>query len=542
MKKKFLITLLPLILIFSIVSLYCLLPKKPVEIALIPLDSRPCNTQYAQILGTMGNLKISIPYSDLDNYLEKANKEQLWQWLAYKAEETDNIIINTTELFNGGLIESRNPDSYNTLNDDLKRLEDFCRKHPDHNIMVITILPRLLPSQFTDMWEYKWPLSHYASELDKAYIQGEKIAPPKNIPSSVLSEYLSIYENAQNLTTQLISLAKEGIFDTYLIGQDDAEEYGLTNKLVRDLEKDFGGNVHFVYGADELTLLALTKFYLAKPQETFKLNYINEELKKEFLPFEAITLENVVNNKLKFLEVETNLDSNHQEVSSNNPKDNFNTAEVNYSKANKIVINNNQIVYNDLEKRDFLLQEIARHTGYLGIMDVVYTNRGDSDLYLDLIEENLLKNIEGYAGWNTASNTIGTELAHFYFYQHLKDNYKHYTKEAKIKALESYLEFKYLRFAEDFIFQGILQSELNEILKAQGLDPFSLENHKQQTEEILQKLFIPYQQELAKQLLGEYSIGEINFIVKKIDSEIKLPWARTFEAKVNVSVDLEVTK
>lgn len=584
--NKRLFTLMLVVLIFiSALTVYLWRPEKPTKIALIPLDSRPCNTQYPELLGKMGNLIVDIPDSQLDNYLEKANKEELWQWLTYKATEMDNIIINTTELFNGSLIESRDTASYSMLSADLKRLEEFCRDNPDHEITVITILPRLLPSQFTDLWDYKNELSEYGGALDQALLEDTQLPSANHIPENILNTYLSIYDNAHILTSSLIELAKQGLIDNYIIGQDDAAEYGVSNALIRDLqenyEEEFKENVYFVYGADELTMLAMAKFYLDEfylddgegsknlgllgklkqmseiinlndlkylvnsggenRTAKFQLTYANEGLKKEYLPFEAITTEEIIQNKLSFLGSDISPGTR-----------------------------NTEFIYNDVGERDFVLKTIKEATNtnntkqtqtsnqqltknttdninrgagdakaknspdYLGIMDVSFTNRGDVGLYTDLKDNKLLKRIDGYAGWNTASNTIGTELAHFYFYHYLKDNYASFTKEAQIEALESYLAFKYVRYAEDFIYQGILQAELEDILKSKGIDSTELEGKKEVAEQILQELFQPYQKELTQQLEGEYKIGDISFTAEDIKAEISLPWERIFEAKVEV--------
>ena len=548
MKKKSIVLALLFTIIIAGFAVHYFLPEKPLEIALIPLDSRPCNTQYPQLLGKMANLDINIPSKGLDNYLKDANKEELWAWLESQSLENDNIIINTTELFNGGLIQSRDPLSYFTLYDDIERLRHFCRDHPDHNITVIMVLPRLLPSQFTDLWQYNEELSAYAIELDKALLKSQEAPKPANVPAYILDGYLNIYKNSHLISEHLIGLTKDGVINNLLIGQDDAAEYGITNAVMRDLKESsyqnseehvnekeeekkkeiLRNNVHFVYGADELTILALAKFYLKKPVD-FELSYVNEKLKEKYLPYEAITTEEIVENKLEFLNIVNAVDTNNnQDFKSNSAK------KKNADPLNKLII------YNDLEKRSSIIKSAQDDLNYLGIMDVTYTNKGDVELYQELKKNKLLKQVDGYAGWNTASNTIGTELAHLHFYQSLASNYKNYTKEAKAEALRSYISFKYVRLAEDFIYQGFLRSELEDILRSEGLDPFELAGQKKEAEEILSQLFKPYEEDLNQQLLGKYTIGNTSFTVEAISAKISLPWERIFEAKVDVDLDINL--
>jgi hypothetical protein len=158
-----------------------------------------------------------------------------------------------------------------------------------------------------------------------------------------------------------------------------------------------------------------------------------------------------------------------------------------------------------------------------------------------LFDPKIWPKVKGYAGWNTAGNSIGTELSHAAAYKYLKENYGRYSKNAQVDALQAYLEFKYIRMAEDLIYQGILRQELIERLTQLNIDPHNIDGSQYATaNEILAQLFLPYEEELKKVFLGEYRIGEIEFRVEDISAQIQLPWRRTFEAKVTPNVSIEI--
>ena len=297
--KKFFIIMITITLLIFIGNGFG--EKAPeTKIGLIPLDSRPCNTQYPEVLGRMANMQVEIPYEYLDNFLTPAKTENLWTWL--NNHKFKKIIINTNQLINGGLIASRDPHSYANLNEKISRLEHFCRANQDKEIIVISILPRLLPSQFTHLWTYQEPLIHYAQQIDKNNLEGkEPPAIPKELPERVWQDYLSIYENTQLLVKSLILLTEEGLIDHYLIGQDDAEQFGLSNKIIRELKPQFNEKVSFVHGADELTMLALTRKLNSTEKLKYSLYYTNKEMEKVYFPFEAAPLEEVINTKLNYL-------------------------------------------------------------------------------------------------------------------------------------------------------------------------------------------------------------------------------------------------
>jgi len=480
--------------------------RAPERVGLIPLDSRPANTQYPQLLGRMTNKQVEIPYDYLDNFLEPAKTDNLWSWLESNSKNFKKIIINTNELFNGSLIASRHPQAYADLEKKIADFEAFCRKNQDKEIIVISILPRLLPSQFTHLWNYREPLVAYAQKIDKNHLEGKEMpVPPQNIPKDILNEYLSIYEYTQVLVENLIAFTDSGLIDHYLIGQDDAEQYGLSNKIVRELTPLFNEKVQFVHGADEHTMLALTRELPFKESVGVNIEYTNADLREGYFPFEAAPLDKVITAKLNYLQVQED------------------------SKADKKII-----VHNDPQTVNELKNMVANNQpAYLGIMDIAYTNQGDTALLDFFLQPEVWPKVQSYAGWNTTGNTIGTELAHAVSYQFLAENYKKYKKPAQSDAVRAYLEFKYIRIAEDLVYQGILRKELNERLIGLNINPHHIEEENyQKANEILAQLYAPYEEKLAQAFLGEYRIGVLNFTVEKVSSEIELPWARTFEAKV----------
>ncbi|MGI6225635.1 MAG: DUF4127 family protein, partial [Peptococcales bacterium] len=105
-------------------------------------------------------------------------------------------------------------------------------------------------------------------------------------------------------------------------------------------------------------------------------------------------------------------------------------------------------------------------------------------------------------------------------------------KPVRVDALRAYLEFRYIRIAEDLVYQGILRNKLNELLRVQNIDPNNIEENYTKANQILTELFAPYEHELAHAFLGTYTIGDISFSVEEVSANIELPWSRTFEAKV----------
>ena len=220
----------------------------PHNILLIPLDSRPVNTQYAEMLGAIGKARspACLPAELLDNYLKPAATGEMMDWLEKNSARADKIIIFANELFNGGLIASRDPASYREIEKRLDRFEEYLRMNAPQDITVLYILPRHLPSQFTTLWAYRDELTRWGeisdrlgrdniNEDEKARLRAELSLLQKDIPPAVLDGYIGLYAAARALGERLMALAADDWIDQLVIGLDDAAPYGLSMQLFNTL-------------------------------------------------------------------------------------------------------------------------------------------------------------------------------------------------------------------------------------------------------------------------------------------------------------------
>ena len=207
-------------------------------ISIIPLDSRPCNTQYPQLTGGIMNQTVLLPPSEiLDNYTSASDSEALWKWMQDKASVSDNMIIFTNQLFNGGLISSRSYVNSDSIEYDVNRLSKFIRENPQLEVTVVSILPRLLPSQF-DMYfqKYQRSLAAWGKQLDLNYTLQKPEPPfPADVPSEIAQRYRDLYTYHAKLATSISELAGQGLIKKYYIGQDDGEQFAPSNIIYRSL-------------------------------------------------------------------------------------------------------------------------------------------------------------------------------------------------------------------------------------------------------------------------------------------------------------------
>ncbi|WP_028828604.1 DUF4127 family protein [Proteocatella sphenisci] len=489
-----------------------LITKKQV-ISIVPLDSRPCNTQYPQLTGGIMNQAILLPPSDmLDNYTSPSDSESLWTWMQENAKLSDHMIIFTNQLFNGGLISSRSYVNSDSISYDVSRLEKFVLDNPELKVTVVSILPRLLPSQF-DMYfkKYQKSLASWGKQLDLNYtMQKSEPTFPSDVPAEIAQRYRDLYTYHADLTTAISEMAEKDIIKNYYIGQDDGEQFAPSNIIYRSLLSGSHKNVIVQKGADELTMM-ICALENPTPHE-INLVYTNPSLVNTYLPYESAPLNEIVKEKLSVLGITVNPEA----------KDTL-------------------IVHNDPlhpEQVAALIPDVK--SGYIAVADVSYTNRGDANLKDLLFKKDSLSTIDAYSGWNTAANTIGTVLSQYIATEYLKLNYDKLEPSTVTESLDSLMKFKYVRLAEDIIYQGTMVNNMRTIFTARDMrmangDLYS--DRKYEAEQLLNEYAFKYVFELNQIFRGSNYIhlGERTVETKYnfVNSTFTYPWHRTFEVLVS---------
>jgi len=283
-----------------------------------------------------------------------------------------------------------------------------------------------------------------------------------------------------------------------VIGQDDAQEYCPSNVVYRALQKLENENMTLLHGADELTMMTVAR-YQAVPS-SLRIVYSDDSFADAYYPYEGVSLAEGIAEKLAYLHI----------TADENAKDTL-------------------VVHTDCDSISqtlSLLQE--SNSTYMGLADIAYTNKGDVALSDVLLTEEVFDKVHCYSGWNTASNTLGTVLAH---YQVSK------TFAGDQQASEAALAFKLVRFSEDLAYQGTISNELrSELLnqkKMDGTTTFTDEFAYTDASARLQEQFAPHAERLA--ILAEREqviLPGVTVQCKQTDYTIVFPWNRAFEVYV----------
>ena len=124
---------------------------------------------------------------------------------------------------------------------------------------------------------------------------------------------------------------------------------------------------------------------------------------------------------------------------------------------------------------------------------------------------NLLMKVDGYAGWNTSANTVGTAIAEAVDAYHFGITSKH-------------LNFLGQRYVEDIGYCSVVRQKITEELDGYEMNYFDVK----EKDGIISKLTKKSLEDFVKEEL--YSLKGKLVIIKVI-----LPWRRMFEVDIEVN-------
>lgn len=344
---------------------------------------------------------------------------------------------------------------------------------------MLYILPRQLPSQFTALWEHQEKLVRWSSLTDrldqsresseKAAWQAEVLLLEKEIPQEILAEYKAVYRQAEVMAEDLAELAKTGLIDELVIGLDDAEPYGLSSGIFRKFAVKTDGmksKVQTIHGADDLTMLILAKMVCGSGEKrVFQVIWSNPEDTNKVFPYEGAAAQEILEERVAYLGGRTGEDGAFKIIIHSRPIDE-NTSFQHIKESWRLGTGVNQIT---------------------GLADIAYTNQADPRLLELLGPDKIYDKVDVYAGWNTASNSIGTVLAHTVFLHRCQQKYAEETDN-----LAYHEHFQVLRVIDDYLFQAVVDKVFNDWAVEQGIDINDFGEHWSEANDKLAELMAPF--------------------------------------------------
>ncbi|MFA6074854.1 MAG: DUF4127 family protein [Negativicutes bacterium] len=398
------------------------------KIVYLPLDERPCNYIYPQMIADIrSNVELIAPPREmLGTKKTPADTDKLWEWLQTAVVGADKLVVSLEQLVYGGLLPSRlHHERVETLLARLGRLEAIKSINSDIEILAACLIMRTPtyssseeePDYYqefgNDIFRWGWLNDKTEREGLSAAETSELGQIIARLPKEPLDDYCERRRKNIEINKAAIGLTDSGVIDFLSIPQDDSAPYGFTAIDQKTIVSEVVGRrlqprVHMYPGADEVgcTLLVRCIAYKYRPLKIFPfysaVNAANvialyedrplgECLKAHILAAGCLVADSpeqadiilAINAPGKFM----------MESASQFAKD------ITYSS------------YRNLREFVMRISDYVADGYQVAVADVAFCNGGDHELVQMLDDAGMLDEITAYAGWNTNCNTTGTVIA-----------------------------------------------------------------------------------------------------------------------------------
>jgi hypothetical protein len=494
------------------------------KIVLLPLDERPCNYIFPKRLFAQEDIDIVRP-GQLGNKKQPADVNKVAEFLKEECRDADGLILSVDMMLYGGLVPSRiHYTEESRLKDLASLIKEIKKENPKLQIYAFQVIMRCPDYSSGDeepeYYEEYGKMIHMAGDVIHrsrlGICDGIELETILNqIDRKKLNDYVSRRECNRELNYTMIDYVKQGLIDALVIPQDDSAVYGYAAMdqeavRLRIAEKGLTDRILMYPGADEvgLTLLSrmVNKINGKKPKIYVK--YACEASKALIPLYEGNSLETTI--KYQILSAGCQLTDSYENsdiiLAVTAPSDKMAEA------IEQPCIEKGYMVERNLpEMIDFIIERIAEGR-IVTIADNAYANGGDLQLIQLLNQNQLLRQLAGYAGWNTSANTLGTAISegvHAYYNINSSDH-KNFLME---------------RYIEDGGYCSVVRKNITKDLLGYGMNYFDVK----EKEGVISAR--------VKEELERYIEDFLSSVASDISLEkVWMPWSRMFEVGIEASI------
>lgn len=526
----------------------CLSPPQQAEktVILLPLDGRPPCKQFVIDAGRIAGFTVLTPPAELqDYYSAPGDIYGMRHWLQENISQSQAAIISIDQLLYGGLLAAREgsapEDKQQELIDFLRQLH---RAHPDIPLLAFSILPRQTPQDTIDGYQERKDLLAYSRLRGRqaaglAIDDAELARLSAAIPPVSLQKYLAHFAENTALNEKLITLVEEGVLARLVLGQDDGEPYSIPNIEKEKIRQQLAAKnippakVTLTHGADEiaLTMLAAYENNLTGFQPRIYTAYNHPQTPAKIMPYMAVNLAVTAQEKIQLI--------GGQETTSPDEADFI------------LYISANDYAADTVSSRKYASQEISSFLlGHqpLALVDLSKHFTAQEALLPLLLDGTApLNKLTAYAGWNTASNSIGTAVAAASLYTSAQQQAPDLATAAAIA--QANINFLHNRLLEDYFYlKGDIDMVNHSLQKAgyHNTADLDLEHNWRWANYMLQtsmhKHLAAYKNAPALKAPADFSTpaGQFTLTLTDLQMELSYPWPRTFEIFLETTPQLTI--
>ncbi|MGQ0550813.1 MAG: DUF4127 family protein [Armatimonadota bacterium] len=492
----------------------------------IPLDDRPATRETVLDLLPLTEAAWNTPPRELlGRGRRPADLDALWRWVEREAESSTAMIASFEVLVYGGLVPSRlSIDPMEVLWRRLDHVQRLASRAPLYLSAVNPRIPTGAGEEEPGYWDVYGPaLRDYSTHLDSGEQSGTEAMVQQaleslgDVPAAVVDDLLRRRRRQLVLNLELIVRAARGDLRALLIGQDDAERFGLTRADLAVLRRfrDFvdSARVHLSAGADELGARLLARLVNDEagrgPRVTVR--YTFPEARRSVPRYEPAPLDETV---------AAHLAAAGCTVTDDDPEvliwvHNFAGAQQRES------VDQRGAPPAPIRTVTAALGEAATRGLVCGCADVRFANGADDALVRSLLAREDFAGLAGYAGWNTCSNSLGTVVAQVVLAYHGRE------RLGPVRYRQVRRRYLTRRLLDDWGYQAVVRPYLaRELMPELNADPSYLGSAAGAIREATLQRFHEQVLPPVEKALGAPAM-----------TDVKFPWDRLFEIDVELPDD-----
>jgi hypothetical protein len=498
-------------------------------IGLVPLDDRPCNRLFPQQLAPIAGCDLLMPPREtLGWFTMPADCEALMAWLDDCSAQ--RLVVSLDMLCYGGLVAGRASATRLTqARTRLRSLHALKERRPELIVYASASLMRLGGTVTSaETLRLHSDLVAYSMLYDRLHRLGDGSARAEldgvtaRLDADALQEYLAVRLRNHEVNRASLQLVADHALDYLIICQEDAAPVGLHIPEQQALRDDIArlgisDRVALHPGADEagLVLMARQLADLADYAPRIAPDYATQAGAAAIPLYEYQPLRQSVESQLRAAGAEVVPPGRAHAIMF------VHTPIGEQREAGDAPPQGQSPSYAMQADRMAARLQAARAAGYLaGIADVAYANGADPELVAALRRSEVVKDLNAFAGWNTASNTIGTVTAQLCLGV--------LAARAGISDPSPSARFLACRLLDDWAYQSCVRKRAAALAESQGENPYSLGAAAPRLEEYVRAELQPFAHDIHSFAWGGAEEGDVTF-------SVTLPWKRLFEIEADVS-------
>lgn len=439
-------------------------PTSPARLLLIPLDDRPATARYPAQIGAVAGCEVLVPPLALQGNLTKpADSRRLMDWLEQEAPHASGLVIALDTLAYGGLIASRQSrEPSPKIIERLIGLWQLRERFPALSLSAFATIARLSETAAPEEEAPYWPeygtrlveisrLTHLAQRSPGPEQRVALQRAEATVPETVLADFRAWRSRNFEVNRLMVEWAAAGLFDHFYLTVDDSADVGINvmeKEALQTLvnERGLGDKVLIYPGADEVacSLVARTLLQRADFRPLFFPIYSEPDGEQAVTMYEGIPLGDTL--ALQLAAAGAGLAGSPEKADC------------------QLFVHGPALRGGDFwlgidlpESREAIPETFARDIQIalqldapVAIADVAWANAAHPAFAQRLADGGSATKLLGFAGWNTAGNTLGTVIAH---------------ASARLLSLDvggdlaaqeqAHQRFLFERFAEDWLYMGI---------------------------------------------------------------------------------------